>query len=343
MKVLSTVGIAFLLAACGQASGLPAPTAPSSSAAQSSPSKQGAPSAAALGTLNVAYTTLNAGETPLWLADATHGFADRNLEVRLQYLDGTLGSKAIVANELDVLMVAPASPIAADLNGGQDLVVIGSILNHPTFALNAASSIKVPADLRGKIVATDLAGSANQYGTLIMLNDVGLSATDVTLRSMGVTEVQFAALTSGQVQAATLTPPFSFQAQAKGFAPITTSYKLPYQSWSFVVRRSRIEALSPMLVAFLRACQQAVVTFNTQPDLAMKTIQQYTKESDPAILQQTYDFYKTQAPFQTDLQPTLDGIQSLIDFLGNSTLPAAKGAKASQFVDTRFLSQLPKV
>jgi hypothetical protein len=47
-------------------------------------------------------------------------------------------------------------------------------------------------------------------------------------------------------------------------------------------------------------------------------------------------------PFQEDQQPTLEGIQAMLEFLGNTSMPAAKTAKAEQFVDTRILSRMAK-
>jgi hypothetical protein len=71
----------------------------------------------------------------------------------------------------------------------------------------------------------------------------------------------------------------------------------------------------------------------------MKLLSQYTKETDANILKRTYDFYKTQAAFEPTLKPTVEGIQSMIDFLAE-TMPAAKTAKPEQFIDSRFLGQL---
>jgi hypothetical protein len=46
------------------------------------------------------------------------------------------------------------------------------------------------------------------------------------------------------------------------------------------------------------------------------------------------------APFETSLQPTLPGIRAMMTFL-QSGVPNVRSFQPEQFVDTRFLGQLP--
>jgi len=130
--------------------------------------------------------------------------------------------------------------------------------------------------------------------------------------------------------------------EAKGYRPLANLYKEPFLDVGTIVLRSRIDELAPALVAFVDACRDGVRPFNNQPDLALKVMQQYTKETDQDILHKTYDLFRSTTPYQEDQQPPLDGLQQMLDFLGNTTLPKAKTAKAEQFVDNRILAQLPK-
>jgi hypothetical protein len=72
----------------------------------------------------------------------------------------------------------------------------------------------------------------------------------------------------------------------------------------------------------------------------MKVIGDYAKIEDPDILRKTYEFYTKSAPFEPSLQPTIPGIQAMMNFLAPS-VPKLANYKPEQFVDTRFLSQLP--
>jgi hypothetical protein len=62
---------------------------------------------------------------------------------------------------------------------------------------------------------------------------------------------------------------------------------------------------------------------------------------DPEIQRKNYDFFTRVAPFEPSLQPTIPGIRAQLDFLAATTLPAAAQFSPEQFVDGRFLSQLP--
>ena len=66
-----------------------------------------------------------------------------------------------------------------------------------------------------------------------------------------------------------------------------------------------------------------------------------TEEENQAILKKTYDLHHDKAPFELSLQPTLDGLKAMSTALGE-TIPAAKTADPAQFVDGRFLKDLPR-
>jgi ABC-type nitrate/sulfonate/bicarbonate transport system substrate-binding protein len=350
-------GAGLALAACG-GSAAPAPGASSppaaasgsaapSAAAGSSPAKPAASAAPAASKpatlkLTVVYTAPVAQNMPVWMAQETRGFADRGLTVEMQSMEGSLATKAMVAREMDVLLQGAIGMMGASLNGGVDLVYVASEINHSGATLNAAPGIQTGADLKGKIVGDDQPGTISDFQTLTMLDQLGLKPSDVVLRPLGASPVRTSSLLAGQVQAAALNPPFSFQVEAKGYKPLANLYKAPFLDVGAVVLRSRIDELSPALVAFVDACRDGVRAFNSQPDLALKVMQQYTKEADQDILHKTYDLFRNTTPYQEDQQPPLDGLQQMLDFLGKTTIPAAKTAKAEQFVDGRILARLPK-
>ncbi|MFI5268566.1 MAG: ABC transporter substrate-binding protein, partial [Chloroflexota bacterium] len=206
---------------------------------------------------------------------------------------------------------------------------------------NVAPSIKSAADLKGKVVGSDQPGTISEFQIVSMLSELGLRPSDVILRPLGGSAVRISSLLAGQVQAAGLNPPFSFQAEGEGYKLLANLYKPPVLDLGAVVLRSRIDELTAALVPFVEGCREGVRAFNKQPELAIKVMQQYTKESDSDILRKTYDLYKDSVPFQEDQQPSLEAIQAMLEFMGN-TIPAAKTAKAEQFVDTRIVSRMAK-
>jgi ABC-type nitrate/sulfonate/bicarbonate transport system substrate-binding protein len=291
--------------------------------------------------LKVAYASTNGAQWPHWLADATHAWTDRGLSVDMQYLEGDVGTKALVARQIDVLLQTPTGIITADLNGGLDLVLVASEYNHSQFALMVAQSIKTGADLKGKPIASDRPGTAVDAAARQLLSQLGLKITDVEARQVGVSQALVTALVSGQTVAAPLAPPNSFQVEAQGYKELTNLYKIPAQAGGPIVSRARIDELAPALIPFIEGLRQSIQTFNSNRELAIQVLADRTKQSDQVLLQRTYDFYKTDTPFQADVQPSLEGLKVQLEQMGE-TLPAAKDAKPEQFVDTRLLGRLSK-
>jgi NitT/TauT family transport system substrate-binding protein len=237
---------------------------------------------------------------------------------------------------VDVVQIS-AAPILTAALGGADVVMIASISNRSVSSLYVPAEIRSAADLKGKPLATDRPGTPNDFTMRKALGLLGLTPTDVNLLPLGSAEIAWTALQSGQVYGGMLSPPLSFQADAAGFRLLQDTFSIPYQATAIVVLRERLTELTPVLPGLLAAYREGIDAYNKQPELAKKVLTEHTKEADPTLLQKTYDFYRMQAPFEESLQLNMEGIQSMLEFLGE-TLPAAKTAKPEQFVDRRFIS-----
>jgi ABC-type nitrate/sulfonate/bicarbonate transport system substrate-binding protein len=313
-----------------------APAKPAASAANgSAAAKPGTPK------LNVTYGALVGSFLPLWMAKELGGFEKYGVSVEMQFVETNNAVAAMIAKQIDVMEVSAAPVITADTNGGTDLVMIASALNHPILALYAAPSITNAEQLKGKIMGSDKPGTPVDYAANVALSLLKLKPTDVQIRPFGPNQILPAMLT-GQLPAGMLAPPETYEAEAKGFHVLQDIYSQPYQNVALVALKSRLDELSAGIKPLLAAYRDGIAAITAQPDLTKKVQGQYAKVTDPDILQKNQEFYTKTAPFQKDMQPTMEGIQAMIDFLGDSVTPKAKGRKAAEFVDTRFLSDLPK-
>jgi hypothetical protein len=68
-------------------------------------------------------------------------------------------------------------------------------------------------------------------------------------------------------------------------------------------------------------------------------IQKYSQESDPEILDKTYEFYH-RLGFTQQLTVSEPGLANILGFL-SEVVPAAKTAQPAQFYDDQFVQQLP--
>ena len=311
-----------------QACSVPAPAGPPAAVPKAVPK------------LTVSYGSPVGSFAALWMAKAIGAFEKYGVVVDIQYIETATAVPAMVANGIDAQEVSAASIITADANGDLDLVMIAAALNHPILGLYAVPEITNAEQLRGKIVATDKPGTPTDYAARLSLSLLGLKPTDVDLRIVGSAAEVTPAMISGQVPAGVVAPPQSFQVEAKGFHLLQSIFDQPYQNVGVVAKRSRLDELAPGLKPLLASVRDGIQAWNSQPDLAMKVIDDYAKIGDPDILKKTYDFYTKSAPFEPTLQPTIPGVQAMMNFLAPS-VPKLANYKPEQFVDTRFLSQLP--
>ncbi|HVA26326.1 MAG TPA: ABC transporter substrate-binding protein [Chloroflexota bacterium] len=334
------------------ASAKPAPAsqrAASTAAVASSAAAKPAGSAVASGkpqasvpAIRLAYVAPVAPMLPVWMAAATKAFEKRGVNVTVRFIQANAAVPALIAKEVDALEISAAPVITADVNGKADLVFVASMLNHATFMLTAKNGINSGADLKGKTVGSDRPATPGAYGTQAALGLLGLKTTDVTIRELGSANVVLQAMLSGQLDSGTLGQPESFESEGKGFHVLQDTFGIPYQNTGIVMLRSRLDQLAPAMPGVLLALRDGMQAFNQQPDLGMKVLQEYTKTSDQNILQKTYALHRDKAPFELTLQPTLEGLKAMSATLGE-TIPAAKTADPAQFVDGRFLKDLPKV
>ena len=277
--------------------------------------------------------------SPLWMADATGAFAEHGVDVTLTMIRSDASTPALLNRQTDALVTSAGPTLVADLNGGLDEVYVAAYANGNTVSLYAEPSIRGAADLKGKRVGTDRPGTPGDYYTRVALSLMGLQPSDVNLLPIGATDVTLQALVAGQVNAAALPPPFKFQAEARGFVDLQDTYDTPYLTNGVVALRSRLTEMATPMAAVVAAIHDGVLAFYDQPDLAIQTISRRTGEDDPTILKKTYDFFNTKVRFDASLVPRPESLQGMLDFLAETTIPAARNAKPEEFIDTRFLGQ----
>ena len=287
--------------------------------------------------LRIAFLFTSGTMASLWMAKETGSFAREGLDVEMVSMSSALAMPALIANEVDVIQVSAVPVITASLRGF-DVVFISGMLNTMVWDLYAKPEIKTAEQLRGKIVGTERPGTPVAYGTLVALRKLGLGTKDVQLRILGGTAQIAAALQTNQIVAGALGPPVSFQIERAGFRSLATTVVQPYQNVGLVVRKSRMEELAPRLVPLLRAVRTGIDRYYSDKSFALKVIPKYTRDSDPDIIERTYEFYR-KAGFKRELMISEPGMQGILDFM-SETMPETKKATPAQFFDDRFVRQL---
>lgn len=287
--------------------------------------------------LRIAYLSTSATMASVWMAKESGALLKENLDAEVISMPSSAAIPALLANELDVVQVSAAPVITASVRGA-DVVFIAGLLNTMIWDFYARPEIKTVEQLKGKIVGTDRPGTPVAYGTLVALKKLGLTAKDVQLRPLGSSPQIVAAFYAGQIAGGVGSPPASFQMERAGFHSMISLLDVPYQNVGLVVRRGRMDELAGRLVPLLRAVRYGIDRYYADKPLAMKVIGKYTKETDPEVLDRTYEFYK-RAGFRREMVTSEPGLQGMLDFL-SETIPEAKTARPAQFFDDRFVRQV---
>jgi len=292
-------------------------------------------------TIRIAYVSPVTTMAPIWIATEIGAYQREGLDVKIVYIDARIAVAALVAGEVDAVVISAPSVIPAVLSGA-NVAFIAGLHNKMIFSFHAQPDIRSPAQLRGKIVGTNRPGTPADYGGRVALVKMGLKLTDVQLMPLGSSGVMWQALQTRQVAGVTLAPPYSFSADAAGFSRMVDTYDKPYQNTGVVVRRDRIHSMADTWLRLLRALRQANLRWYEDPKLAMFVLMKYTKQSDPDVLQKTYDFETNPPGFTKDLKVSDAGLQGILDFLASTVRPEAGKAAPKEFYDTTILDKLAK-
>ena len=287
--------------------------------------------------LRIAYLSTSATMASVWMAKESRALVKEGLDSEVISMASSSAIPALIANEIDVVQVSAAPVITASVRG-LDVVFIAGLLNTMIWDFYVRPEIKSIEQLKGKIVGTDRPATPVAYGTLVALKKLGLTPKDVQLRPLGSSPQIVAAFYAGQIAGGVGSPPASFQMERSGFRSVVSLLDVPYQNVGLVVRRSRMDELASRLTPLLRAVRQGIDRYYADKAFAMKVIGKYTKETDPEILERTYEFYK-KAGFRREMVTSEPGLQGMLDFL-SETIPEAKSAKPAQFFDDRFVRQV---
>src|SRR5713226_4125989 len=227
-RVLSIRGLYFiaalLLAACG---GTAAPAAPPPSAAASAPPASAAGSAAAKPSgaatkITIAYTAPAAAFTSLWMAAEENIFGKYGIQADVRNMDSNVVTAAMVSGDLHY-STTPA--LINAILSGSDVTFFARLTKGPIFGLYTTKAITRVEDLKGKVVADTLAGSAPDIAVDDILERHGMKESDVQLIHTPNAVAEYAALTSGQAVAAILPVPTTLQARNAGFVEVTNTIK----------------------------------------------------------------------------------------------------------------------
>lgn len=295
--------------------------------------------------LTISYPSISGAQAVLWIAKEANIFQDNGLDVDLVYIGGGPRSMAaLLSGQLQVIGTGGNSLIAANLQGAKDAVLIATTYNTLVFSLMTRANLKEPKDLKGKTFGVTGLGSLSDFTLRSLLRRWALDpARDVVIRPMGGYPEILTGLQSGMLDGGVFSPPANLNAQALGYREFADagSSGIEYASTCYGTTRRFIREHRDTVAQFMRALTAAIHRFKTDKAGALRIMQQYTKNRDSKVLEETYRVYALQylpkAPY-----PTRNGVKTILDSFAESTIPDAKKAEPEAFFDISFVQELDK-
>src|SRR5258706_2902652 len=288
--------------------------------------------------LNVGYVGVTSDNAAAFIARDAGIYARNGLDVQLIYFNsGSTAVTALISGETPFSQTAGPGVINATINGADAVMIAGGNVTLDYWMLSRPE-IKTPEELKGGAVAISRFGSASDFIVRYALQRLGLTQVkDVAILQVGSLTERLAAMETKLVQATVLAPPAMYQAQMRGFNLLAdiAALGLPYQATGVVTTRKFIRERTDLVRRYVKAHVEAVHRFKTDRETSMKVLAMSLALSDKQLLERTYEGAIVEHKLPAKQYPTLEGLKTIL-----ASDPKAKGAKAEDFVDLRFIKEL---
>ena len=228
-------------------------------------------------TIRIGIGTSSIGRFLPYVAEAAGLFARQNITAQIvNQLDEEKVVEDIVCQTVPIGTPNAPSLIFSQINGnspGNDLVIIGGLLNRPAFYLVANQKIATFADLRGKKLGINHPRRMAGMMMLALLRRWEIDRDkDLELVDLGLNDRSFDALRSGDLDAALLPPEKAFLAEAEGLRIVADTLALDSQ-WVPLATTRRFLADNRDLVGRIAAIyRDSVQLFKNNAPLALDAI-----------------------------------------------------------------------
>ncbi|HEY7067996.1 MAG TPA: ABC transporter substrate-binding protein [Chloroflexota bacterium] len=271
----------------------------------------------------------------LRLMNERNTWAEEGLkEEHTNFQSDPVATAALVAGELDFTVGGAEAMVTAAMRG-TDVRIIGLYQTRFEYQLIGSRDIHTAQDLKGRTVGVSRFGSNSHFATKQVLMRLGLDPdADVTIFQVGNTPDRVAALQSGAIQAALMSPDVVASLTQAGLPNLADMSKMDiaYPFQAIGTTQSLLERRPEVADAFLRAIYRGLRLFREDPAAAQRMLADRSTEDKPDVLQALWESYRN--AFTTDLTPEPAVFTLLLEELGR-TDPAVQGATPDQFLDLR--------
>ena len=253
--------------------------------------------------------------------------------------------QAMLAGEAQFGGLGGPTVITNVLKGG-DVIQVAAVTPTFTTPLYAQPSITEIAQLKGQKVGVSRIGAVSHLTAQAIFQRAKVS--DVTIIQTGGIPESMAALSSGNVAGAMVTPPQSVLLKEKGFRELVGIKQLREMNLRFVengvvTRRAYADKNPEIVKRFLKAVSEALKKIHDDKELTVKVLAKYTKITEQKLLDESYRYAID--GFSKDFRVPPDGLELMIEQLISSKMidaSAAKNTPLTAYYDNRYIEELEK-
>jgi ABC-type nitrate/sulfonate/bicarbonate transport system substrate-binding protein len=285
--------------------------------------------------------TRSSSSWPMWIAADAGYFGKYGLKVTPTFGVHPVGIAGLISGEIqftnysldDVAAAAARDPV---------LIVIGSVLHRPTFALMARSEFSKVEELKGKRLGVGRVGDPPYHYTVGLFKDYGLKSSDVEWVPTGTdASARVTMLVSGLLDAALITPPAYYRLEQQGLKPLTLLQDHP----SIVItvgntyKKSWVASHPNVPERVLRAQVEAVHRFYNDRAAAISAYRKYDPSISEADCNRVYDDVVSAGVLDRIPLVQKAAADAVVGRIGGD-IPAVKSFDFSQLVDNRPVRKL---
>jgi NitT/TauT family transport system substrate-binding protein len=278
-----------------------------------------------------------------WTAQEAGLFKKYNLDFNLVFIaSSSVVTAALLGGDAEMTVTGGVGNVNAYVRGSTDVVFIGAIKNVMTQTIVAGGNIKRPEDLKGKRIGVSRIGGNSHYFTVQALRKFNMDPSrDVSFMQTGGDPETFAALVSGSLEVANLTPPTESRGGVRNLQIGTIDdIVIAARDCERIVTKRPVIAKRPQVVGnFMRAMAETAKIMHTDREFVYKVLGKYLRITDRSVLDSAYN-----AEIKA-LEPRLaiktEALQAILDEVAQ-TDPRAKKVKPQELIDTRYLDEMDR-
>jgi ABC-type nitrate/sulfonate/bicarbonate transport system substrate-binding protein len=229
----------------------------------------------------------------------------------------------------------------AAIEKGLDLVIIGGLINGLTQSIMAAKKFKTYGDLRGATFGAISLTSGVTFALRHVLKAKGLEyPRDYKLLVIGGTPQTYAALTTGQIDAAALSLPVNYAAEELGFNEIGRFVDVipNYQLAVLSVKRSWADKNRAVVVRFMWSMAQTMRWIHQHRDAAVDFLASEMKLKREHA-RRGWEFYTGSRIWHPDGDVNVEGLQVVAQIYAEQTQLKTPALNAAKTIDRTFLQE----